>query len=125
MKKYEKPMVVLDVDAAEGVFMASGQSGDSGGGSSDGSGGASAATCQSQYMQGVFHPQDNSIAYGSPNYTYMNVCGCEGCAASAGSYCQLTNASWASNDGLADAANGTLKPSWEQQGKSPDAQAWS
>lgn len=107
MKKYEKPVITVIEDLAEGVYAASG----------DYSSGA--AKCDSIYMKGVWEKGD----YSSKNVK-ANL-GCNGCPAYTGSGCGLTShyveSGYASSY---DVDNGNRKPSWESSGKSPEDAAW-
>lgn len=93
MKNYEKPIVLLNNEVAEGVYAASGVS-DAG----DTSGG-----CDSIYMNGIFSD-------GTPGgKTYKDKFGCTGCPAHTGKECKL-------DDPTYDPKGKVLKPNWERQG---------
>jgi len=107
MKLYEKPMILSSSTTSEGVYMASGTDGGSG-----------KVSCDSKYLKGQFNAGDWSIPSNSPQYTNLNVRGCEGCPANWGGSCALQNDSY--NPSQAEANVGNFMPSWEKQGKSPD-----
>ncbi|MBQ9141645.1 MAG: hypothetical protein IJX63_07615 [Lachnospiraceae bacterium] len=107
MMKYEKPIIQINSETAEGVYAASGSYvtyGEYG--------------CNSKYMQGEFH---------SPNYewyiTMLEHYGCSGCPAYTypGGECGLkthfTEAGYAQSY---DANAGKYKPAWELHGQLPD-----
>lgn len=96
MYTYEKPIVVLADDIAEGIYAASGDINP-----------ATHAGCDSIYLKGVWHKSDYSDWQ---NGTNLNGRGCEGCPAN-----------W--SDGVCHAASygasEDCRPSWEKQGKLP------
>ena len=97
MRSYERPVVILTNDMAEGVYAASG----------DQINPTTNAGCDSVYMKGVWHKSDYSNWSGGTN---IDGRGCEGCPAN-----------W--SDGQCHAANyqasEDCRPSWEKQGKLP------
>lgn len=101
MLKYEKPIVLANDDLAEGIYLASG--GSAGGGQAP-----ETASCDSIYMNGIWHGSDFSDWQ---NGTNINGRGCEGCPANWG-------------DGICHVANydpsEDCRPSWEKNGKGPD-----
>ncbi len=109
MNHYEKPVVVKIEEAAEGVYAASGAAGP---------GQQGEIKCQSQYMQGVWH-RPNTVTPGRDQEEVINRRGCEGCSADDGDGCKIMK-------GKADDLNpdGIFKPTWEQEGKSPEELVW-
>lgn len=102
MRKYEKPIIEVNNELAEGVYAASGD-----------------IKCDSKYMQGQFQ---------APIYTWVGtegfkaIFGCQGCRAYRGSACGLLtdylNSSQASSY---DADAGRRMPAWEYNGCEPYA----
>ncbi len=101
MRDYKKPEVIGATDLCEGVYAASG-----------------AIVCQSQYMQGVWH-RPNAYTLGMDQESVIVRRGCEGCSADDGDGCKIMK-------GKMDDLNkdGVFKPTWEQQGMSPDTTVW-
>lgn len=91
MKKYERPVVELNNELAEGVFAASGASGG----------------CDSIYMQGVY---SDGVPGG---VTYKEKFGCTGCHAYTGQGCKL-------DDPTFNPKGKILMPNWEQNLHSGD-----
>lgn len=111
MRNYEKPMVQLSADLAEGVYLASGAQ------AADDSG---AAKCDSVYMKGVWQAPDYSDWAGDTR-GYKQQFGCIGCPAYTGSGCGLLSHYVDSGyAGSYDADNGNRMPSWEKKGYGPD-----
>ena len=97
---YQKPVVVLNDDVAEGVFAASG----------------TASLCDSVYRKGVYKAPDYSNWNGTPR-NYDDQFGCLGCRAYTGTACGLTTHYVES--GYAESYNddnGKRMPSWEAKG---------
>lgn len=90
--KYEKPLLVLQEELAEGVYMASGDQ---------------TIACESAYMKGVHHPPVTNT-YGVE--IKRSDRGCEGCPADQGGSCRLDLGPFGS----------PLMPTWERNGNSPD-----
>lgn len=101
MRAYEKPIVVLIDEMAEGIYAASGSTG-------GGNGSTENKVCDSIYIKGQFTKSDYSDWQ---NGTNINGRGCEGCPAN-----------W--SDGRCHvesyAASEDCRPSWEKQGKLPN-----
>lgn len=99
MRKYEKPVVELNNDMAEGVYAASGTAV------------ANTPLCDSQYMDGVWH----APAYGW-NTTVKDYYGCLGCPAYRYNGCAL-DVDQAYIDGAKsyDTDSGSRMPDWERQ----------
>lgn len=90
MNTYEKPLVEINCECAEGVYAASGS-----------------GACDSIYMLGIFKK-------GNPGgTTYKEKHGCAGCNAYTGNGCKFSLGKKV-ND------NSVCKPSWEKQGHLPD-----
>lgn len=92
MLSYEKPVVILTNDMAEGIYAASGDN---------------QLGCDSVYMKGVWHKSDYSD---SVNGTNIDGRGCEGCPA---------NWSDGSCHAAGYKASEDCRPTWEKQGKLP------
>ena len=88
---YEKPIITLQNDLAEGVYAASGDN---------------LPVCQSQYMMGVYH-NPTSNTYGATISRIDR--GCEGCPAAQGGECRRD---------LGPFGN-SLMPTWERNGYDP------
>ena len=102
MSTYEKPLVMVNDDLAEGVYAASGAPG-----------------CDSKYMKGEWEKGDYSSKDIKTNQ------GCNGCPAYTGTACGLTTHYVDSNYAASyDVDNGNRMPTWEKQGKKPDDPAW-
>ncbi len=112
MKNYEKPVVVVNDETAEGVYAASGAVGGAGVETADG-----APKCDSIYMQGVWQNAD----YTSAAKTYKQRYGCMGCPAFRANGCGLqldyVQSGYASSY---DVDNGKRKPTWEVEKHKPD-----
>lgn len=95
MKKYEKPLVVVSNDLAEGVFAASG-----------------AATeeenfeCQSPEMGGNYMPGNTGDK--PKGFDDKKWFGCKGCPADRGTYCALKNGE------KVTPGNKDFRPDWER-----------
>lgn len=107
MKKYEKPVITVVEDLAEGVYAASG----------DVFGGT--AKCDSIYMKGTWEKGDFTSKGIKANQ------GCVGCPAYTGTGCGLNSHYVDSNFAASyDVDNGNRKPAWESSGKKPEDNAW-
>lgn len=103
---YEKPIITLQNDLAEGVYAASGDSYFTG--PTDTGADGKTVGCQSQYMRGV--PQTPNHNIGIPSQHQMMERGCEGCSAlQYNGACALHLAS----------SSAILMPKWEQRGFKP------
>lgn len=99
--EYIKPIITLDKNLSEGIYMASGDV---------------ISRCKSKYMLGKpVKPTYNSISDG-----YKLGRGCEGCQAWNGSenVCRLITEPDSIN------WDGDFRPSWEIMGKKPDELGW-
>ena len=115
MKNYEKPVVVVNEETAEGVYAASGAVGSAGVEAADG-----ALKCDSIYMQGVWQAPDYSDWQGSTR-GYKQQFGCLGCPANTYNGCGLlTHYVESGNATSYEVDNGNRKPSWEKKGYKPD-----
>ena len=114
MKNYEKPVVVVNDETAEGVYAASGAVGGAG---VEAAGGA--PKCDSIYMQGVWQAPDYSNKEGVTK-GYRQQFGCLGCPAYTADACGLLTHYVASGNASSyDVDNGKRKPSWEAKGYGP------
>lgn len=104
---YEKPIITLQNDLAEGVYTASGDSYYTGPTTTGADG--NTVGCQSQYMKGIqqtpHHHYDGDLS----QYQMIDR-GCEGCPADQYTFCALN---------LVSSSN-VLKPTWEQRGFKPN-----
>lgn len=110
VKKYEKPLVIVDDGLYEGVYAASG----------DVTGTESSAPgCDSQYMNGVWQAPSYDWSNGTPTYKYNY--GCLGCPAYRAEGCGL-QIDQAYLDGATsyDVDNGNRMPTWESKGHTAD-----
>jgi len=110
MKNYEKPVVMVNEELAEGVYAASG----------DKAANVNAETsgpkykCESIYMNGVYQQGTwNPIEDG-----YKKGRGCEGCPAQNGNSCRFVTAPEQMN------WDGDFRPSWEVAGHKPDEKGY-
>lgn len=111
MADYEKPMLRVNVELAEGVYLASGDT------TSDSSGSLS---CDSVYMKGVWQAPDYSDWAGGTR-GYKQQFGCLGCPAYTATACGLLT-HYADSDYASsyEVDNGNRKPSWEAKGYGPE-----
>lgn len=111
MKSYEKPILQVNPDLAEGVYLASG---DAAAGNDGG------PKCDSIYMKGVWQAQDTSTWAAGENRGYKQQFGCLGCPANTASGCGLqthyVDSGYASSY---DVDDGNRMPSWERKGYGP------
>lgn len=116
MKQYEKPIVLVNEELAEGVYTASGTASVGNNTTSDNS----APGCDSKYMKGVWQAPDYSDWAGTTR-GYKQQFGCLGCPAYRGNGCGLqtdyVDSGYASSY---DVDNGHRMPSWEKKGYGPD-----
>lgn len=109
MKNYEKPMVLLNEELMEGIYMASGDT------ASGGNDGSARPKCDSVYMNGEYHKPDYSIN------NNIDGLGCNGCPAFRENACGIqTEEYW----GSYDTDNGNRMPEWERNGKGPYDTRW-
>lgn len=107
MRNYEKPMVLVNEELAEGVYAASGDNNNG-------------PKCDSIYMQGVWQAPDYSDWRGTTR-GYKQQFGCLGCPANTPSGCGLQSHYIDSGEADSyDVDNGNRKPSWEKKGYGPD-----
>lgn len=100
MASYEKPVILVENDCMEGVYLASGENP------------AGGYECESQYMKGVWQPVSTSPwPLGGKK---MIERGCEGCPAYNELKCNR-NESW-----FQVYSGQHLMPLWEEKGKSPE-----
>ncbi len=97
MQTYEKPLILVDADLAEGVYAASGTT-------------VSGTGCGSKWMNGVYHPMIRHDGEPDDGHTKMER-GCEGCPASWNHGCHVSQCNY----------SGDFRPSWESDGYTPDA----
>ena len=102
MRQYEKPMLIVTEEYAEGIYASSGQV---------------QVSCDSKYMNGVFRAPD----YSNSN-SYIERFGCNGCPAFRWNSCAVqTETQW----GSYDKDKGNRMPNWERIGHEPyDAIDW-
>lgn len=114
MKNYERPVVLVNEEMAEGVYAASGSVS---GGTSTGAG----PGCDSIYMLGVWQDQNHDAWAPGETKGYKEQFGCLGCPANTASGCGLlthyVDADYAASY---DVDNGNRKPSWESKGYGPN-----
>jgi len=111
MKNYEKPIVQVGAELAEGIYMASGESAGNTG---------SGPKCDSVYMKGVWQAPDYSD-WGGSTRGYKQQFACLGCPANTSNGCGLqTHYVDSGNAASYDVDNGNRKPSWEKKGYGPD-----
>lgn len=102
MAEYEKPVILVDGECSEGVYLASGEPGTEGGG----------YACESKYINGNWQPVSTSHWTGDGKKIIDR--GCEGCPAYNEAKCNR-NESWFQISG-----DKHLMPAWESAGKNPD-----
>lgn len=116
MKKYERPVVIVNSDFAEGVYADSGTVA------------GNANLCNSIYMRGIWQAQDNS-AWAGETRGYKQQFGCLGCPANrgggasdngAGGCALLVDQAYLDGATSYDVDNGNRKPEWERRGYGPD-----
>lgn len=106
MAKYEKPVVVVNQELAEGVYANSGTT--------------AGAKCDSKYRQGVWKAPDYSDWNGGTR-GYENQFGCLGCPAYTNTGCGLDSHYIESGKAQSyDVDDGNRKPSWEKKNYDPD-----
>lgn len=97
---YEKPVVMVNDDLAEGVYAASGAT--------------PKRACNSIYMKGVYvQPTYNPMRDG-----YKKGRGCEGCPAWDGKSCRFVSAPEQMN------FDDDFRPTWEKEGHLPDEKGY-
>ncbi len=112
MKKYERPVVILNSELAEGVYA------DSGTVAGDVTGGPK---CDSIYMKGVWQAPDYSQWPDGTQRGYKQQFACLGCPANTGNGCGLESHYVDSGNASSyDVDNGNRKPSWEKKGYGPN-----
>lgn len=114
MKEYERPIVIVQEEACEGVYAASGAV----------EGGPDAAPsgikCDSKYMKGVWQAPDYSD-WGGVTRGYKQQFACLGCPANTANGCGLqTHYEDSDHAASYDVDNGNRMPSWERKGYGPD-----
>jgi hypothetical protein len=122
MEGYERPVVFLNEELAEGIYAASGAVGDIGGGGAEvgdtedaGSGSGGVLGCGSMYMNGIWERGDDWT-----KNTYRAQVGCNGCEAYTATGCGLQNG----KPLKANITTEDLRPSWEKAGRGPDERTW-
>ena len=117
MINYEKPVVVVSEELAEGVYAASGGVGAGSNTSSDDGG----LKCDSIYMKGVWQAPDYSQWPAGTTRGYKQQFACLGCPANTDNGCGLLTHYVESGEAASyDVDNGNRKPSWEKKGYGPD-----
>lgn len=111
MTNYEKPVILVNEELAEGVYAASGTNVDS-----DSTSGNGTPGCDSKYMAGVYQHYQ-----GGWNKTAKEFYGCIGCPAYRETGCGL-QVDQAYLDGATsyNVDNGNRMPEWERQGATDD-----
>jgi len=98
MMKYERPIIQINSETAEGVYAASGATKD----------------CDSEYMNGVWQAPDYSTWPTTVKQRY----GCLGCPAYTWSGCGVATGNHydqSGNSGSYDTDTGSRKPEWERR----------
>lgn len=109
MKKYERPVIIVNSDLAEGVYAASG--------STAGDATNNRPGCDSKYMNGVWQNQD----YSQWPTTYKQQQGCNGCPAYRANGCGLqVDQAYLEGATSYNVDNGNRMPGWERDGHLPD-----
>lgn len=104
MRKYEKPVVVVNEGLAEGVYANSGSSV------------AGLPSCDSKYMNGVYQKEA-----GGWNVSVKDYYGCLGCPAYRNNGCALqVDEAYMEGATSYDTDNGKRMPAWESLGKTPE-----
>ena len=117
MKQYQKPIVVVNDELAEGVYAASGSSAGESNNTSDDNG----PKCDSKYMKGEWQAPDYSNWAAGESRGYKQQFACLGCPANTDNGCGLqTHYIESGNAASYDTDNGNRKPSWEKKGYKPD-----
>lgn len=113
MNQYQKPVVLVNDELAEGVYTASGSTNNT-------TGDDNGLKCDSKYMKGVWQAPDYSD-WGGVTRGYKQQFACLGCPANTANGCGLqthyADSGYASSY---DVDNGNRKPSWEKKGYGPD-----
>lgn len=105
MNTYKKPLITIDSDLAEGIYLASG---------------SNSLKCDSRYMKGNWQAPDYSSWNGGTR-GYKQQFACLGCPANTANGCGLlTHYEDSGHAGSYDVDNGNRKPSWEKKGYGPD-----
>jgi hypothetical protein len=105
MKKYERPIVLTNEELAEGVYAASGDT-------------ATKKSCDSKYMNGVWHGMDYTT---KDSEGYLARFGCLGCRANRFNSCGLVTDYVANNEASSyDDDAGNRMPEWERKGYGPN-----
>lgn len=113
MKQYQKPIVLVNEELAEGVYTASGSVNNT---TSDDNG----PKCDSKYMKGTWQAPDYSDWAGSTR-GYKQQFACLGCPANTAGGCGLqTHYVESGNASSYDVDDGNRMPSWEKKGYGPD-----
>ena len=100
MEKYEKPLIELNTELAEGVYAASGATDD--------------IQCGSDYMQGVHHKGDRDHGRGDRKWQYKEAFGCAGCPADQNGVCALKTGD---RDKFKHYDRKDLRPQWEKDNR--------
>ena len=109
MKGYERPVVLVNDELAEGVDAASGDTASTNG-----------PKCDSVYMNGVWQAPDYS-PWGETTRGYKQQFACLGCPANTDNGCGLlTHYVESGNAASYDVDNGNRKPTWEKKGYGPE-----
>lgn len=109
MKQYQKPVVLVNEELAEGVYTASGVANNDNG-----------PKCDSKYMKGEWQAPDYS-PWGPEGRGYKQQFACLGCPANTGNGCGLKTHYVDSNYASSyEVDNGNRMPSWERKGYGPD-----
>ena len=99
MNTYKKPLITIDSDLAEGIYLASGSNG---------------LKCDSRYMKGNWQAPDYS-GWNGGTRGYRQQFGCLGCPAYTATACGLeTHYVDSGYAGSYNTDNGNRKPSWEK-----------
>lgn len=113
MREYVKPIITLDSGLAEGVYAASGSTGDD-------SGDKGQKKCDSKYMKGVWQAPDYS-GWNGGTRGYKQQFACLGCPANTSNGCGLlTHYEDSGHAGSYDVDDGNRMPTWEKKGYGPD-----
>lgn len=104
MDIYEKPIVLLNEELAEGVYAASG-------GAVEDASSNNGPSCDSKYVNGVWHKDTYD------GKTYLSHLGCNGCPAFRWNGCGLLiDEAYLNGAKSYDADNGKRMPGWEAKG---------
>ena len=111
MRKYEKPIIEVNNELAEGVYAASGTA-------------YGTKVCDSKYMNGVWQgPDYRPWAEVGGSMGYMQYYGCLGCPANTYNGCGIADGNHyeeSGNAGSYDTDKGKRMPRWEAEGKDPN-----